>query len=87
MRRLILILGVAGIALAGCGKPDPAHDVAFYRANADARQAEVAHCSTSGATATAPECLAAVKAAGEAESERALPYQAPASRLKNADHL
>jgi hypothetical protein len=87
MRRLILVLGSAAGLLAGCGQPQPGHDVAYYRAHADARQAEVADCSSNPGAASAPECLAAVKAAGEAESQRALPYTPPASRLKNTGSL
>jgi len=87
MRRLILILGAAVGLLSACGQPHPSHDVAYYRANADARQAEVADCSSNPGGASASDCLAALKAAGEAESQRALPYQPPASRLKNPGQL
>lgn len=89
MRRALLLLAALGLALglAACGKSGPAHDLAYYRANAPARQAKIAECSGTPANASAPDCLAAVQASGEAESQRALQYQRPVSRLKNAGHL
>lgn len=82
MAALGLVLG-----LAACGRSAPVHDLAYYRANPDARQAKVTECSGDPAIASAADCLAAVQASGEAESERALQYRRPASRLNNAGHL
>ncbi len=75
------------VTLAGCGRPAPGHDVAYYRDNPDARQSEVADCSSHPGAQNAPDCLAALKAAGEAESKRALTYTPPASRVTRAGHL
>lgn len=85
MRRAILTLALA--AVSGCGRPPAGHNVADDRADAEARRVEVARCSSDPATAAAPDCLAGLKAAGEAESRRALVYRPPASRLKNAGNL
>lgn len=84
--RLAAALSLA-LALAACGRSGPAHDLAYYKANADARQAKLADCSANPGSAASPECIAAVQAAGETESQRALPYQRPASRLKNPGSL
>jgi hypothetical protein len=90
MRPLRPLAGLAALgllALAGCGRPAATHDVAYYRDHADARQAEVADCSSKPGAQPVPDCLAALKAAGEAESKRALTYTLPASRVTNPGHL
>ena len=86
MRRTILLV-MAAAALTACGRSPPGHDTAYYRTNAEARRTRVAACSTDPGAAGGADCLAALKAAGEAESQRALHYEPPRSRLKNTGNL
>lgn len=80
---------IAGLllALSACGRAPAAHDETYYRAHEAERQAQVARCSADPRAAVSPECMAALKAQGAAESQRALPYTPPASRLKDPGSL
>lgn len=85
-RRLALTAFTA-LALSACRPAPPAHDEAFYAANAQARGDEVKACAADAAAASGPDCLAALKADAAAESRRALRYAPPANRLRQPGQL
>ncbi len=84
MRALLLLAGLPTFMLASCGPPHPSGGAA---GPADPSRAELAACSTDAAAAATPSCLKALKAAGPAESRRALAYRAPAGRLNHTGRL
>jgi hypothetical protein len=83
-------MGVAALggALAACTPAEPDHDVAYYRANPDARRAKLADCRNDrGKLAATPNCINALAADADATSQRFWTVQRPASRVQDPGKL
>lgn len=84
MRRLGF-LGLVALTLAGCNPAGPAHDKAYYVAHADERGAMLKRCR--GGLSKSANCVNALAAAGEVESNRFWDVKKPRSRVENPSGL
>ncbi|MBV9509531.1 MAG: EexN family lipoprotein [Caulobacteraceae bacterium] len=75
-------------SLAACSAPAPTHDKAYYLANPGDRAKTLAACrGDPGKLGNTPNCVNAVAAAGEAESQRFWTVKKPPSRVANPNSL
>lgn len=87
MRRLGF-LGLVALTLAGCSPAEPAHDKAYYLAHADERGAMLARCRNDpGGLGKSTNCVNALAAAGDVESNRFWDLKKPRSRVENPSGL
>ncbi len=87
MRRLGF-LGLVALTLAGCNPAGPAHDKAYYLAHADERGAILERCHNDpGGLGKSANCVNALAAASEVESNRFWDLKKPRSRVENPGHL
>ena len=87
MRRLGY-LGLVALTLAGCNPAGPAHDKAYYLAHADERGAMLERCRNDpGGLGKSSNCVNALAAAGEVESNRFWDVKKPRSRVENPSGL
>ena len=77
---------VAALAVLAACAPRP-HDVAWYRAHADARAQALADCRNDQARQPSTACASALRADAEAVSQAAWSFAPPHSRLKNPGKL
>jgi len=79
--RIVPPLGLAA-ALAACSAPEPGRDVAYYRDHANDRAAKLAACRADpGRSQRSANCLNAVAADGQVESQRFWSVSKPAPRV------
>ncbi|HVY34461.1 MAG TPA: EexN family lipoprotein [Caulobacteraceae bacterium] len=87
--RVRLLLAVGGLALlAACTPAEPTHDVAYFKAHADERTAQLGRCRNDpGGLGQTPNCVNANRADGEVTSEKAWSTPKPASRVQKPGQL
>ncbi len=86
--RPFLVLGAAAAALAACSRPEPAHDVAYYRDHPDERATKMAACQNDrGRIAATPNCINALAADSEATSKTFWTTPKPAPRVQDPGKL
>lgn len=87
MRRLGF-LSLVVLTLAGCNPAEPTHDKAYYLAHADVRAALLERCRDDpGGRGKSANCVNALAAAGETESNRFWDVKKPRSRVENPSGL
>ena len=87
MRRLGF-LSLVALMLAGCNPTGPAHDKAYYLAHADDRVTMLERCRNDpGGLGKSANCVNALAAAGEVESNRFWDVKKPRSRVENPSGL
>ena len=87
MRRLAF-LGLVALTLAGCTPAGPARDKAYYLAHADDREVMLQRCRNDpGGGGKSANCVNALAAAGEVESNRFWDVKKPRSRVENPSGL
>jgi hypothetical protein len=81
-------LVLAGLATAACSPTAPAHDKAYYAANAGARARGVAACRANpGRLAATPDCVNAQAADADAHAAHFYDAPKPASRVLKPGQL
>ncbi len=79
---------LAAIALAACSPQAPAHDKAYYAANASERASTVATCQADpGRLAATPNCVTAQAADADAHAAHFYDAPKPASRVQKPGQL
>lgn len=81
-------LSLVALMLAGCSPAGPAHDKAYYLAHADDRAAMLERCRNDpGGLGKSANCVNALAAAGDVESNRFWDVKKPRSRVENPSGL
>lgn len=87
MRRLAF-LGLVALTLAGCTPAGPARDKAYYLAHADERGEMLERCRNDpGGLGKSANCVNAMAAAGDVETNRFWDLKKPRSRVENPTGL
>jgi hypothetical protein len=87
VRRLGFFILIA-LILAGCSPAEPVRDKAYYLAHADDREVMLQRClNDPGGGGKSANCVNALAAAGEAESNRFWDVKKPRSRVENPSGL
>ena len=85
---LPLLAAALCAALAACSPAEPGHDVAYSRAHADDRAAEMAKCRNDpGQLGKTADCVNAERADGDELSAKAWATPKPESRVRNPGQL